>query len=94
MFDCSEKYCDMNDQLLNNQLLQEPDLTNTLISVLTRIREEPVVMMADIEAMFYQMRVLSSDCDALRVLWWPKGDLSKSHNSTKCMCICLAVHHS
>ncbi|XP_028417119.1 uncharacterized protein LOC114541385 [Dendronephthya gigantea] len=27
--------------------------------------------------MFYQVRVPSSDCDALRFLWWPAGDLSK-----------------
>ncbi|XP_028406776.1 uncharacterized protein LOC114529218 [Dendronephthya gigantea] len=34
-------------------------------------------MIADVEAMFYQVRVPSSDCDALRFLWWPDGDLSK-----------------
>ncbi|XP_028394892.1 uncharacterized protein LOC114519037 [Dendronephthya gigantea] len=74
VFDCSAKY---RDTSLNDQLLQGPDLTNTLVGVLTRFREEPVAMMADIEAMFYQVRVPSSDCDALRFLWWPDGDLSK-----------------
>ena len=74
VFDCSAKY---RDTSLNDQLLQGPDLTNTLVGVLTRFREEPVAMMADIEAMFYQVRVPSSDCDALRFLWWPEGDLSK-----------------
>ena len=31
--------------------------------------------MADIEAMFHQVRVNSDDCDVLRFLWWPGGDL-------------------
>ena len=74
VFDCSAKY---REASLNDQLLQGPDLTNTLIGVLTRFREEPVALMADIEAMFYQVRVPSSDCDALRFLWWPNGDLDE-----------------
>ena len=74
VFDCSAKH---RDTLLNDQLLQGPDLTNTLVGVLTRFREEPVVLIADIEAMFYQVRVPSADCDALRFLWWPEGNLSE-----------------
>ena len=31
--------------------------------------------MADIEGMFHQVRVDSNDCDALRFLWWPNGNL-------------------
>jgi hypothetical protein len=53
VFDCSAKH---RDTSLNDQLLQGPDLTNTLIGVLTRFREEPVALIADIEAMFYQVR--------------------------------------
>ena len=74
VFDCSAKY---HRTSLNDQLLQGPDLTNTLVVVLTRFREEPIALTADIEKMFYQVRVPSTDCDALRYLWWPKGDLSK-----------------
>ena len=74
VFDCSAKY---RGTSLNDQLLQGPDLTNTLVGVLTRFREQPVALTADIEKMFYQVRVLSTDCDALRFLWWPRGDLSK-----------------
>lgn len=33
-------------------------------------------MMADIEAIYYQVRVPDKDTDLLRFLWWPKGDLS------------------
>ena len=74
VFDCSAKY---HGTSLNGLLLQGPDLTNTLVGVLTRFREEPIALTADIEKMFYQVRVPSTDCDALRFLWWPKGDLSK-----------------
>lgn len=74
VFDCSAKH---RDTSLNDKLLQGPDLTNTLIGVLTRFREEPVALIVDIEAMFYQVRVPPSDCDALRFLWWPEGNLSK-----------------
>ena len=74
VFDCSAKY---RGSSLNDQLLQGPDLTNTLVGVLTRFREEPVAFMSDIEAMFYQVRVQPSDCNYLRFLWWPEGDLDK-----------------
>lgn len=62
---------------MNGQLLQGPNLTNTLIGVLTRFREEPIAMMADIESMFYQVRVPSEDADFLRFLWWPNGNLDQ-----------------
>ncbi len=74
VFDCSAKY---RNTSLNDQLLQGPDLTNTLVGVLTRFRQEKVAIMADIEAMFHQVRVSPGDCDALRFLWWPDGDLDK-----------------
>lgn len=73
VFDCSAVY---NDTSLNQQLLQGPDLTNTLVGVLTRFREERVAFQADIKGMFLQVRVRPSDCDALRFLWWPDGDLN------------------
>lgn len=33
-------------------------------------------MMADVEAMFHQVRVPVPDCDSLQFLWWPDNDLS------------------
>lgn len=33
--------------------------------------------MADIEAMFHQVRVPEEDSDLLRFLWWPGGDVEK-----------------
>ena len=34
-----------------------------------------MALMSDVEAMFHQVRVRPSDCDALRFLWWPDGNL-------------------
>lgn len=74
VFDCNASYQGFS---LNSQLLQGPNLTNTLIGVLTRFREEPIAMMADIESMFYQVRVPREDADFLRFLWWPNGNLDQ-----------------
>ena len=50
VFDCSAKhYCTS----LNDQLLQGPDLTNSLVGVLSRFREDKVALMSDVEAMFH-----------------------------------------
>ena len=43
---------------LNNNLLHGPDLTNTLLGVLIRFRQDRVALHADIEAMFHQVRVI------------------------------------
>ena len=61
---------------LNKQLLQGPDLTNPIVGVLSRFRQEAVCLTADLQSMFHQVRVEPKDCDALRFLWWPGGDLS------------------
>ena len=73
VFDCSAKF---GGTSLNDQLLQGPYLTNSLVGVLTRFRQEPVAFMADIEAMFYQVQVPPEQRDFLRFLWWPGGDLN------------------
>ena len=52
-------------------------MTNHLVGVLSRFREGEVAVMADIEKMFYQVRVPTEHHDYLRFLWWPNGDLSK-----------------
>ena len=59
---------------LYDQLLQGPDITNSLVGMLTRFRQEPVAFMGDIEAMFYQVLVPAEQHDFLRFLWWPNGD--------------------
>ena len=73
VFDCSSKY---HGTSLNDKLLQGPDFTNSLVGVLIRFRQETVALMSDVEAMFHQVRVKPEDCNALRFLWWPNGDLN------------------
>lgn len=61
VFDCAAKF---KGTSLNDQLLQGPDLTNGLLGVLIRFRQEPVAMVADVEGMFHQVRVAPDDCHA------------------------------
>lgn len=75
VFDCGATY---RGTSLNSNLLQGPDLTNSLIGVLIRFRQEPVALMSDIQAMFHQVRVSDKDVDFLRFLWWPQGDTTKT----------------
>ncbi|XP_066988224.1 uncharacterized protein [Macrobrachium rosenbergii] len=74
VFDCSAKFHGIS---LNDQLLQGPDLTNSLIGVLTRFREHQVAFTCDVESMFYQVKVPKHQYNHLRFLWWPNGDMSK-----------------
>ena len=74
VFDGSAKF---QGESLNNHLLQGPDLTNNLTGVLCRFRREPVAVIYDIEAMFYQVKVPVQYRDFLRFLWWGNGDTSK-----------------
>ena len=73
VFDCAAKY---HGESLNDKILQGPDLTNSLVGVLCRFRQEAVAVMADVEAMFHQVCVHPKDVNALRFLWFPHGDLS------------------
>ena len=53
VFSCSAEFVGTS---LNNQLITGPDLTNRLAGVLNRFKEEHIAYMANIEAMFHQMR--------------------------------------
>ncbi|XP_063872995.1 uncharacterized protein LOC135107264 [Scylla paramamosain] len=73
VFDCSANY---RNQSLNSHLLQGPDLTNKLIGVLCRFRQESIALVCDIEAMYHQVKVNPEHRDMLRFLWWENGDLN------------------
>ena len=72
VFDCSARF---QDTSLNDQLLQGPDLINSLVGVLCRFRDGPVAFSCDVEKMFHQFKVSESDQDYLRFLWWKDGEL-------------------
>ena len=74
VFNCSAQF---HGTSLNNELFQGPDLTNSLVGVLIRFRQDPVAVMGDVQSMFHQVRVPEEDRDLLRFLWWPKGDFTK-----------------
>ena len=75
VFDCAAQHLGVS---LNSKVLQGPDLTNKLVGVLTRFRLHQIALMADVEAMFHQVRVEKDDQDVLRFLWWPQGDRSEA----------------
>ena len=64
-----------DEKSLNDFLMKGPDLTNSLVGVLLRFRRELIPIVADVEAMYYQVRVSPSNKDALRFFWWPEGNL-------------------
>ncbi|KAL7826198.1 hypothetical protein SRHO_G00339360 [Serrasalmus rhombeus] len=74
VFDCTSSF---QNTSLNKELLQGPDLTNNLLGVLMRFRQGHIALMADIQAVFHQVRVHRKHVDFLRFLWWPDGDFEK-----------------
>lgn len=85
VFDCS---CQYKGQSLNSELLQGPNLTNSIVGVLTRFRKESFAFMADIEAMFYQVRVPENQMNYLRFVWWPDGNIEAEPEDYQ-MCVHL-----
>lgn len=72
VYDCAAKWKDIS---LNSYLLKGPDTINSLVGVLHRFREQRIALVADVEAMFHQVKVIPKDRDVLRFLWWPEGKL-------------------
>ena len=54
VFDCSTEF---KGKLINHELMSGPDFTNQIVGVLLQFREEKVAFMADIEAMFYRVKI-------------------------------------
>ena len=73
VFDCSSQY---KGTSLNQHLLSGPDLTNQLVGVLHRFRLEQVAFMADIQKMFYQVKVPEIQRSYLRHLWWNDSNIN------------------
>ncbi|KAK3726566.1 hypothetical protein QZH41_001952, partial [Actinostola sp. cb2023] len=75
VYDCSARY---KGESLNEHLLAGPDLTNNLVGVLCRFRQEPFAFIGDIEGMFHQFKVEEEHRDFLRFLWWENGNLQRT----------------
>ena len=74
VFDCS---AELEGKSLNRALMSGPDLTNQIVGVLLKFRQENVAFMADIEAMFYQVKVPPEQRSFMRFLWWENSDTRK-----------------
>ena len=74
VFDCAAK---VDNVSLNDLLVPGPDINNLLIDVLMRFREGKFGYSADIETMFYQVRVPANQRDYLRFLWWKDNKLQE-----------------
>ncbi|XP_076036951.1 uncharacterized protein LOC143022567 [Oratosquilla oratoria] len=72
VFDCAAR---VNDLSLNDLLRQGPDINNLLLGVLLRFRLGLYACTADIETMYYQVKVPEDDRDYLRFLWWKDGHI-------------------
>lgn len=59
-----------DDSSLNDKVLQEPNLNNSLNGVLLGFQQNQIAITSDIEAMFLQVRVDPDHRDAIRFLWW------------------------
>ena len=66
VFDCSAHFAGKSP---NEELLTGPDLTNPIVEVLTRFRQGEVAFMADIESMYYQVRVPECQQSFIKFLW-------------------------
>ena len=75
VFDCGASF---KGTSLNDNLLQGPNLTGNLLGVLTRFREGPIAVVADIRAMFHQVKVSPKDRDSLRFFWWDNNDIAST----------------
>ena len=63
-----------NGVSLKKLLLSGPDLTNNLLGVLLRFRQDPVALVGDIEQMFHSFKVKEEFRDFLRFLWYKDND--------------------
>ena len=57
------------------RLCYRPDLTNNLVGVLCRFRQETVAFSCDVQSMYHQFYVNEVDRNLLRFLWWEGANL-------------------
>ena len=71
VFDCSVEFARIS---LNKEIIAGTDLTNQLVGVFARVKEERTAYMPDIEAMFLQVKVLENQRSLSIFLWQEYGD--------------------
>ena len=73
VFNCS---ADFQGKSINRELLSGPDLTNQIIGIMTRFREEKMTFLADIEAMYHQVLAPDDQQTLMKFLWWDADDIN------------------
>ena len=74
VFDWSTEY---NGVSINKKLMSGSNLTNQIISILVKFRKDFVAVMADIEAMLYQVFETDQHRNLLIFLWSENVDVSE-----------------
>ncbi|XP_052688921.1 uncharacterized protein LOC128167316 [Crassostrea angulata] len=74
VFDSSAVFQDVS---LNSVLMSGPDLTNNLVGILMRFRENAIAISGDIQQMFYAFRVHEDHRDYLRFFWYEDNNFEK-----------------
>ena len=72
VFDCAATY---EGICLNSECYPGPNLCNKLLDVLLRFRQHAHAIMADVKAMYLNVRIPSHDRDTLRFLWCQQGNI-------------------
>ena len=60
-------------------------MTNNLLGILLRFRREVIAIAADIQQMFYSLRVHKEHCNFLRFMWYEDNDTKKSFIQYPCL---------
>ena len=82
VFDCAAKVTGVS---LNDMLMTGPDILNLLLGVLMRFRKGLYAFTADIQTMFYQVKVPAKDRDYLRFLWMKDDDWNQIEEYRMCV---------
>lgn len=65
---------------MNSEVYQGLNLTNTLIDVLLRFRQDRIAISGDIDAAFLQGKIKKKHQNVLRFVWWAKNDMIREPN--------------
>ncbi|XP_071941043.1 uncharacterized protein [Antedon mediterranea] len=74
VMDCASRYQGIS---LNDMLLTGPNLTNNLVGVMLRFRQDRIAVVGDVEGMFHRVLVAPEHRNFLRFLWWQHGHLNE-----------------
>ena len=71
VFNCSAEFARIS---LNKDIIAGTDLTNQLVGVFARVKEERTAYMPVIEAVFLQVKVSEKLVEiSMAGVWWPKN---------------------